>query len=158
MNMISKLYKIFQKTIDILLFLLLTVTVISISVQVFTRFVLFYSVSWTEELARYCFIYMVFLGACVGVRDGKQIVLDVIDNFLKGEKAKKTLEIFQYGTQIVAVCLLMWSSIAFLPFGLRQNSIALPILMSTIYICLPIGYGLILLESVIKVVQWKSSL
>ena len=39
------------------------VLILACVMQVFFRFVLNHSLSWTEELARYCFIWMHMLGA-----------------------------------------------------------------------------------------------
>jgi TRAP-type C4-dicarboxylate transport system permease small subunit len=41
--------------------------------QVFTRFILNYSSSWNEEISRYTFIWMVYLGVSLGVKRREHI-------------------------------------------------------------------------------------
>jgi TRAP-type C4-dicarboxylate transport system permease small subunit len=96
---------------------------------------------------------MVLIGASVGVRNENQIVIDVIDMFVKGRNARKALAVFQYVIQIIAVVLLLYSSITLVQLGARQRSTALAVLMSKVYMCFPIGYSLILIEQSIKFIS-----
>lgn len=50
--------------------------------QFFTRYVLNDSASWTEEIARYLLIGVVFVGAAVGVRKNNHIQVDFAYRFL----------------------------------------------------------------------------
>ena len=49
--------------------LLLSTIVISITVQVITRYIFGQPLVWVEELAGYCFLWGVFLGAAVGMKE-----------------------------------------------------------------------------------------
>jgi len=51
-------------------------------VQVFFRYVLNASLPWPEELARWCFIWLVFVGVSVGVRRDTHIRIDLLVNAL----------------------------------------------------------------------------
>ena len=144
-----KFYQTLHRVIDVILFTILATMVIIVSVQIFTRFVLFYSLPWSEELSRYLFAYLILLGACVGVRENNQIVIDVIDNFVTGNKAR-VLTIFQILVQIVAVVILFYCSLMLIKVGARQVSPAMGLKMSYIYMCFPIGFILILLELMVK--------
>jgi len=48
--------------------LLLTLLLLVVGAQIFARYVLNHSLFWSEELARYLFIYLVFLGAAIALR------------------------------------------------------------------------------------------
>ena len=54
--------------LDGLAAVLLAATVLLSFVQVVARYVLLISTPWTEELARLCFVWAVFLGAAIGVK------------------------------------------------------------------------------------------
>ena len=144
-------YKTLHKVIDLVLFVILAAMVVIVSVQIFTRFVLFYSLPWSEELSRYLFAYLILLGACVGVRENNQISIDIIDNFVQGRQAR-ILALVQYLVQIAAVVILFYSSLMLIKVGARQVSPAMGLKMSLIYMCFPIGFSLILIELAVKTV------
>lgn len=52
--------------------------------QVFTRYVLNSSWPWTEEMARYSFIWMNMVGAAAGFRKGTLVAVDNMLNIAKG--------------------------------------------------------------------------
>lgn len=67
-------FKIFSKTLNTwikhLIFALGLAMSIIVVVQVFARYVLNSSLFWSEELARYCLVWISFLGASVAYHDG----------------------------------------------------------------------------------------
>jgi TRAP-type C4-dicarboxylate transport system permease small subunit len=46
--------------------------------QVFTRFVVRDPLSWTEEVARYLYVYVVFLGSSAAVSDRSHVAIDFL--------------------------------------------------------------------------------
>lgn len=52
--------------------------VTAITVQVFTRYVLGRPIAWVEESATYAFIWMAFVGASVGLKQGRHILIATI--------------------------------------------------------------------------------
>lgn len=54
--------------LDRVTLVLLTVLLLVVGGQIFSRYVLNHSLFWSEELARYLFIYLVFLGAAIVLR------------------------------------------------------------------------------------------
>src|SRR3546814_7827617 len=65
-----------------MLLFLYSFIVLVIAIEVLRRFVLMYSSVWGEEAARYAFIYLVWIGAAVAVRDRAHIRIDVITHLL----------------------------------------------------------------------------
>ncbi len=57
---------------------LLTTIVISIFIQVFSRYVLNRPHIWVEELATYCFIWLVFVGASYSHIKGRHIIVTTL--------------------------------------------------------------------------------
>ncbi len=57
---------------------LLTATLFLSFVQVLSRYVLQISTPWTEELARLCFVWGVFLGAAIGVKRNLHTRVDFV--------------------------------------------------------------------------------
>ena len=65
MERIEKIKKIVERLLYFLVCATFAVLIFACVLQVFTRFVLNNSLSWTEELARYAFIRSNFLGEAI---------------------------------------------------------------------------------------------
>lgn len=61
-----------------LLLVFYTLVVAVIGVEVIRRFVLSFSSIWGEEIARFAFIYLTWIGASLGVKNRSHIRIDVI--------------------------------------------------------------------------------
>ena len=65
-------------TILLLLIVSVGVLVFPVSLQIFSRYTsLIPAYIWTEELARFCLVYAVMLGAMLAVREGTHFTVDV---------------------------------------------------------------------------------
>jgi TRAP-type C4-dicarboxylate transport system permease small subunit len=64
------------------------VLAVTVFYQFFTRYALNDSASWTEEIARYLLICMVFIGATIGVRKNTQIQVDIFYRFMPRAMAR----------------------------------------------------------------------
>lgn len=80
-----------KKTLDILEYiqlrvaaLFLFVFIVCIILQVLTRYVPGFSVAWTEEIARYSFIWSMLLGASAMVKSRAHYNMGIISDNLKG--------------------------------------------------------------------------
>src|SRR3546814_17855783 len=65
-----------------MLLFLYSFIVLVIAIEVLRRFVLMYSSVWGEEAARYAFLYLVWIGAAVAVRDRAHIRIAVLTHLL----------------------------------------------------------------------------
>ena len=72
---------------------LFAATLVLVNVQIVCRFVLSISVPWTEEVSRLLFIWLAYLGAAVGFREGTLIVIDTVPELL-GPRAGRVLDPF----------------------------------------------------------------
>lgn len=55
---------------------LIALIVVAIATQVFTRYALGRPIAWVEESATYAFIWMVFIGASYGLKQGRHILIN----------------------------------------------------------------------------------
>jgi TRAP-type C4-dicarboxylate transport system permease small subunit len=127
---------------------LLFVTMVSTSAaQVFFRYVLNASLVWSEELARYLFVWIVFLAAPLGIHRGIHIGVDLLITHLPFKWRRATM---------IFTCLFILIFLAFLiVLGLRvakmnmtQTSIAMEIPMGCIYLAFPVGAALMILYTI----------
>jgi TRAP-type C4-dicarboxylate transport system permease small subunit len=72
----------FNKLTDYAAIAFFTAILVLVNVQIVCRFVLSISVPWTEEVSRLIFIWLAFLGAAIGLREGSLIVIDTLPEML----------------------------------------------------------------------------
>jgi len=147
----------------VVLSLLLTVakaSVIAISIlmvivtlsQVIFRYVLATPLPWSEELARYCFVWIVFLGAAIGFSRGIHLGVDLFVNTLP-EPVRRGVETLTNVLIATFAATVIYASLPVININMFQRSPAIGVQMSWIYMAIPISMGLIFLicaERVIK--------
>lgn len=144
----EKLDKIIVKTLFWILALLMLVMVVVITAQVISRYVFGNPFTWSEELGRYTFVWMSFLGMAAGMKYGSHIALDVLEKKLNGV-SQKTLVLFNNLLLTVFGVLLTYSGFMLFEVGSRQTSPSLGLPMQFVYLVIPIS-GIILLYFVIS--------
>ena len=87
-----------------LLVLLMSAEVIIVFWQVLARFVFKTPSAWSEEIARYMFIWLVWIGAAYATKENKHIKIDILSSKFKGA-TKVIVNIF---TGIMFVALLVF--------------------------------------------------
>ena len=75
----------YNKIEEYLLVSSLIFTVLLIFYQVIMRYVFKNSSFWSEELARYVFIWQIWLGASIGFKDDKHIKIELLTRRLRGK-------------------------------------------------------------------------
>ena len=87
------LHKIDENGERYLLLPLYALIVITIFMEVFRRFALSYSSIWAEEIARYAFIYVSWIGASAAIKERAHIRIDLILPVV-GDKLRAVIMIF----------------------------------------------------------------
>lgn len=142
-----------EYTEQFLLAILSSVMVIVIFIQVVLR-EFGNSLSWSEELARFSFIWLVYLGISYGVKKQRHIKIDIMLQILKGKQRVILTTLANVLFLVFALFVVFGGySIAdkLLTFG--QKSPALQIPMGLVYMATPVGMGLTsirLIQSIIR--------
>lgn len=84
-NVYNKIGNIYNKLEEYLLISSLVFTVCLIFYQVVMRYVFKNSSFWSEEMARYIFIWQIWLGASIGFKDDKHIKIEMLTGRLSGK-------------------------------------------------------------------------
>ena len=114
------------------------VLIVPVSLQIFARFTqLIPAYIWTEELARFLFIWMVMLGAMIGVREGTHFEVDVWPEL--GRRANALLRIVSHVFVLVFALVFVWWGIEFVRFGWDQLSEIAELPMWTIFLAWPVA-------------------
>src|SRR5215217_5315414 len=69
---------------ELLLASLVALTIAVTFLQVLFRYVLGSSLTWSEELSRYVFVWIIFIGVSVATRRGEHILVDVFHRLIRG--------------------------------------------------------------------------
>ncbi|MBG9782880.1 TRAP transporter small permease [Shouchella lehensis] len=136
-----KVFQLIERHVEeVLLVVILSTMVIAIFLQIVMRFVLGTSLGWSEELARYSFIYLVFIGISYGVKQEKHIKIDTIISFLT-EKKQVILHLIVYGLFLLfAVFIIIYGGAMSMEiFRLGQVTPGLGIKMGYVYMAAPLG-------------------
>ena len=134
----------------------ISVITVCVSVQVFVRYVLQKPLFlWTEELARFVLIWMVFLGVGVGVKNDAHFAMDVLPPLL-GRRWGALVRLFNDLCMGAILILLTLAGLRFSWFGMFQNSPNMEILMVWVFISIPIG-GILSLAYLVERIQQRLS-
>ncbi|MDR3303605.1 MAG: TRAP transporter small permease [Treponema sp.] len=117
--------------------------VVACLLQILFRFIIQKPASWTEETARYAFIWMTFVGSSLGAKLLGHIRVDMLETSLGG-RAKTILGIFSqtifliFAVVMTVVGIQMCMALVQRP----QLSPALKIPMQYVYAAMPVGMGM----------------
>ena len=123
--------------------------------QFFTRYALNDSASWTEEIARYLLICLVFIGAAIGVRKNTHIQVDIFYRFMAPALAR-TLS-----TLVDVVRVLFFSYAIYLTYSLMQKIGKQPMAIvdwpiGLIYAMVMLGFALMCFRAVQALIRhWR---
>jgi C4-dicarboxylate transporter, DctQ subunit len=123
--------------------------VLTMSVEVLRREVFAYSSIWGEEIVRYSFIYLVWIGAAAAVKERAHIRIDVIMHYL-GPRPKALLYIFGDLVMLaVAIGALIWSfETVEVSWKFGSVSHGLRVSMVWFFMAVPVGFGLMIVRLV----------
>lgn len=140
--------EIFNKFEDVVSSLCLAGMTVLIAVQVFNRYVLQSSLDWSEELARYLFIWSVYVGCSFATQKDRHLEVTILRFAFGGRLAKPVTLLANICSMVFCACITVWGTqmVQFL-IGTGQKTPALEVPMYWIYLCLPLGMGLMTLRT-----------
>ena len=97
------------------------ILVIPVTLQVISRYTdLIPAYIWTEEMARFLFVWMVMIGAMVGVREGSHFDVDIWPTL--GAKANALLQIVSGVFILMLAAVFLWAGWEFTRFAWNRVS------------------------------------
>ena len=121
----SKFLDVLEKVEKAILAVTVGIMVIIIAYQVIMRYIFAHANSWSEELARYLFIYDVMIGAAIAIRRNSHLQIDILINLMKPK------------VRTILTIIATLAGMVFMVF-----------LLSIPYSCMPVGIVLMLLTSI----------
>ncbi|HEY0440245.1 MAG TPA: TRAP transporter small permease [Xanthobacteraceae bacterium] len=138
--------KICSDGVEWICLILMAALAVDLMLGVFSRYVLFRTFTWYDEIARACFVWVVFLGAAVGVKRGSHFGLHL---FVDRAPAwfRRAAAILTPLIVIAFSAVLVVQGLAFLEFGRFQQLPVMGVSKVWIYAAMPTGGALMILYS-----------
>ncbi|MBU5668643.1 TRAP transporter small permease [Peptoniphilus sp. MSJ-1] len=151
----EKAYNIITKILKFAIVVIFSILVASCVLQVFTRFVLNSSLSWTEELARYTFIWANMLGAILCTKNKSNATVSVITDNLSEQNQQKLNFLVNILSIVIGFILLYYGSRV--AWAVRtQLSPALRISMTLVYGAAPVFGALLIFYCIYDIYSSKN--
>ena len=117
--------------------------VATIVIEVVRRFGLSYSSIWGEEIARYAFIYLAWVGASAAVKDRAHIRIDVVLNYLS-MRGKALVYLFGDICMLALAILALFTALESMQVSLKFGSVThgLRISLAWFLAAVPLGFSL----------------
>lgn len=126
-----------------------TMLVATMAVEVIRREVFAYSSIWGEEIVRYAFIYLAWIGAAAAVRERAHIRIDVLLAYV-GPRVKAALYVLGDLVMLVIAVLAAWWSFETVSVSWKYGSVSHGLRVSMVWFlaAVPIGFALMLFRLV----------
>jgi TRAP-type C4-dicarboxylate transport system permease small subunit len=132
--------------IEYITFAMFAVLVAIGGLQVFNRFVISKPLTWSEEITKILFFYIVFLGASMALRKGAFAVVDIIYDHVPG-KMRIVFDLFNNAMVLLFMLIFVKLGIQISVISSTQVTPALQMPQAVVYAAVPIGCFLLLITS-----------
>ena len=119
----------------------------TMAIEVLRREVFSYSSIWGEEIVRYSFIYLAWIGAAAAFKDRAHIRIDVLMYYVN-DRIKALLYIFGDLVAIAVACVALYWSFETVMVSAKFGSVSHGLRISMVWFLLavPLGFSLIILR------------
>jgi TRAP-type C4-dicarboxylate transport system permease small subunit len=135
----------------VLITLVVMMTVV-VLLQVIYRYLLTQPLYWSEELARYLFVWISILGATLSVQRGGHFGMDFFYRMIS-EKGRRFLTLFIYLLMGGVILVILVQGIGLVQKTAAQQSPAMEISMGWAYACLPVGAALMAIHLLVIIIK-----
>ncbi|MDR1316296.1 MAG: TRAP transporter small permease [Spirochaetales bacterium] len=146
--------KFFLRFEENIIFLLLPVTCVIITFSVFGRYTGLYNMYWSEELVRYLYIWVAFIGISMGVKSNAHFNVQLILNLLP-LRIRKIIQSLATIIVIIFLSIVVYYSVLLLQniIMMEQDSPMLGIPMYIPYAAITIGCFMMEVRVFIKMIH-----
>ena len=133
----SKLTGAYCNLLNVLLVVSVGALLLPVTLQMISRLTgLIPAWIWTEEMARFLFIWMVMLGAMIGVREGTHFEVDVWPEMKP--RANAALGLVSMIFVLITALIFVYYGVKFVQFGWNQTSELADLPMAWIFVAWPL--------------------
>ena len=134
-RLLESYYRLLQFAVTLLMGLLL----VPVTLQIVSRYTaLIPRWIWTEEVARFCFVWVIMVGAMIAVRDGTHFDVDILPT-PKTPRGQAAARLLVHGLMLVMALIFVRYGWVYAQFGWQQNSELTGVNMLVIHIAYPLA-------------------
>ena len=147
---VEKITRVVRLILELFTVVLFSTMTLLVFAQVCVRFLSDSSLTWSEELARYNLVWLIYVASIVTYGDKGHIIVDALLIALKG-RLKLALILISHIFVLLFVVIVLQGAMELMPTTALQSSPANNIVMSNVYIVIPVSMifmGLIVLKDI----------
>jgi C4-dicarboxylate transporter DctQ subunit len=157
MDSLKKLFRYYNELEKWVLIVLTVVMVIVIFGQVFTRYVLGNALYWSEELGKFIFVWISWLGVSAGMKEKEHIQVLMVHSSLARKGHKKTVKVLEIIVSVIwfftsIVVLYHGYNIVVMQFqgGVYGASTLIPMWIP--YLCIPLSALVVCIRLIVQAI------
>ena len=143
---LGKVSNVLAKIMKVVMIILFVWMTFALTVQVVARYVFSKGFVWTDESARYCMIWLIFIGATEILFNGEHIKVTVVEDLTRGIGKKIVLLIQEIAGLAFSIVMAMYS--------FPQVKLAAKAVSSNMNINMGIVYGIFPVVTILMVVAY----
>lgn len=141
-----------RRSVEITVVALFAILTSAVFVQVVARYVFNQPPTWTEELARFCQVWIVLLASSICVRKGSHLAVDYVGPSLT-LRVRGAVAVLTGGLMALYAAVVVVWGVRLLMVGMVQTSPAMQWNMGYVYLIFPLAGGLMFIEAVLATWQ-----
>lgn len=129
------------------LLIVISLTLLFVNIaQIAGRNLFFYSLPWSEQLSTWLFIWSIFLGFHLVIKEDAELKIEALH--FSNQKGQLLLDILRDAVSLFVIVVFFTSSLLFLQNSLRfpQKMSSMPINMYVVYSIMPVSFFLMALQ------------
>jgi TRAP-type C4-dicarboxylate transport system permease small subunit len=155
----NKLFFALKKILYIVSISAIGLMLVIIFMQVISRYIFGFTFDWTEELARFLFVWVVFIGSALIIGDKGHMAVQLLPERLKGTAAGLVLDVFIRLCSFAFIFILITQGFKMSRTMMFQSAPALGIPVGIVYSIIPVSGFLMLLymlkDAIALLAEWK---
>lgn len=136
--MLRNFFKYLDGMTNVMIFVTFTVMCIVIFAQVVTRYFLDFSLPWAEEVGRFLFLALSYLGVSVGMKRQGHLRMDIVVMYMPAPIRK----VLEFLSQIITIGFFLFIvyigiTMTMKVHRIEQMAISIPLPIWTVWACIP---------------------
>lgn len=154
-SFLKKLVYGYDKLEEYLLCGSLVFTTLVIFAQIIMRSVFNDSLTWSEELTRYVFIWQIWMGVSIAQRDKQHIKVELLYSLMKNEKARSVIDIVATTIWVAFSAFLLVNGSELVQQMMSRGNVssAMRLPMYIVYIVLPLSAFVLCLRLIAQIAE-----